>query len=160
LGADLFIYIAGDGADRIVDFSAVAGDRIDLSGEHVATYAGLMACSTHSGADIVIDFGSGDTLTLQGTDWAQLGAADFIFWSRHAPTGILISNDTVLETSPIGTVVGSLSTADEDLGEAFTYSLLDDYGGLFAIDGRNLVLRGALDGTPSYDLTVHVIDGE
>src|SRR5262249_53955231 len=45
-GADLFIYAAGDGADRIADFTAAAGDRIDLTDEQVASLTALLALST------------------------------------------------------------------------------------------------------------------
>jgi Ca2+-binding RTX toxin-like protein len=31
-GADVFAYTAGDGNDRILDFSAVDGDKVDLTG--------------------------------------------------------------------------------------------------------------------------------
>ena len=159
-GADLFIYIVGDGADTIIDFSAVNGDKIDLTGEYIATLTALLVCAMQVGADTVIDFGNGDTLTLQGVDFGQLDAGWFMLATSHAPTDIALSNDCVVSNSPIGTVIGSLSAMDADLGETFTYALLDDYGGLFAIDGRNLVLRGVLDGTLSFDLTIRVTDGE
>ena len=159
-GADLFIYIVGDGADTIIDFSAVNGDKIDLTGEHIATLTALLVCAMQVGSDTVIDFGNGDTLMLQGVDLRQLDAGWFMLAASHAPTDIALSNDHMFSNSQAGTVIGSLSTADADFGETFTYCLLDDYGGLFAINGRNLVLLGSLDGTASYDLVIRVTDEE
>src|SRR6185295_12742408 len=49
---------------------------------------------------------------------------------------------------------------DGDLGETLSYILLDDCGGLFAVDGRNLVLLGSLDGQASFNLAVRVTDSE
>ena len=58
----------------------------------------------------------------------------------HAPTDISLSNASVDENSPDSTVVGAFTTTDQDLGDTHTYSLLDDAGGAFAIDGSNLVV--------------------
>lgn len=42
-----------------------------------------------------------------------------------SPTNIMLSNDTVPENEPVGTMVGTLSTSDPDIGDSFTYSLVD-----------------------------------
>jgi Ca2+-binding RTX toxin-like protein/subtilisin-like proprotein convertase family protein len=160
LGADLFIYAAGDGADTIADLSAAGGDRVDLTGEHVATFAALLACTAQAGADCVINFGNGDTLTLAGVTVGQLSADEFLLAPSHAPTGITISNDVGVANCPVGTVIGSLAAADADFGDVFTYSLADDCGGIFAIDGSNLVVSGCFDATQSYDLTIRVTDAD
>jgi VCBS repeat-containing protein len=49
-----------------------------------------------------------------------------------APTGFVLTNDTVDENQPAGTVVGSLKAYDPD--DTLTYSLTDDAGGLFTIN--------------------------
>jgi hypothetical protein len=71
-----------------------------------------------------------------------------------------ISNNSVLENRANGTAVGSLSASDPDLNETFTYTLLNNAGGRFAIDGSNLVVASALDyeSAHSYDVTVRVTD--
>lgn len=70
------------------------------------------------------------------------------------------SNATVAENSAPGTIVGALAATDADLGETFAYSLLDDAGGRFAIDGANLVVAGGLDyeAATSHAVTVRVTD--
>ena len=159
-GDDLFIYVAGYGADTIVDFSAAENDIIDLSGAHIATYAGLIACSVQTATGTVIVFGNGDTLTLEGTVRADLNTSYFIFAPAYAPSDITLSNSHVVDGSRIGTVIGSLAAIDANLGETLSYSLLDDCGGLFAIDGCNLVLVGGLSGPASFDPVVRVTDSQ
>ena len=40
------------------------------------------------------------------------------------PTGVFLSADSILEGSPVGTVIGRLQTKDTDLGDTHTYELL------------------------------------
>jgi hypothetical protein len=56
--------------------------------------------------------------------------------------------------------VGTLSADDPDAGETFTFSLVDDAGGLFAIDGNDIVVAGALDfeTATTHEVTVRVTD--
>lgn len=62
---------------------------------------------------------------------------------NHAPTGIEISNASVLENQPGGTVIGTFSTTDPDSGDTFTYALTPGAGGedngLFSISGSELL---------------------
>jgi len=65
------------------------------------------------------------------------------------------------DTLPIGTKVATLSTVDADLGNSFTYSLVDSAGGKFAIaNGNELQIAGALDAylAPSYLITLRSTD--
>jgi ELWxxDGT repeat protein len=57
---------------------------------------------------------------------------------NETPTDILFSKNTITRNSPSGTVVGDLSTIDPDVGDSFTYSLVDSAGGRFKIDGGQL----------------------
>ena len=80
---DQFWFFAGDGADAIADFQAGAafGDIIRIFGRGLAidTFAEVMARSSQVGADVVINFGGGDTITLQNVTLASLDAGDFLF---------------------------------------------------------------------------------
>lgn len=60
----------------------------------------------------------------------------------HAPSTIVLSNNKVKEAPAGGTVVGILATADINVGDTFTYRLIDDAGGRFSIgdDGRSIVV--------------------
>src|SRR5690349_6293464 len=59
---------------------------------------------------------SGDPFTVTVTD-------------NTAPTGIELSNSSVLEHSPAGTVIGSLLAIDSDDDDTFIYTLTDNAGG-------------------------------
>src|SRR6185312_13273949 len=62
-----------------------------------------------------------------------------------APTDVALSQAIVPEHSANGTVVGTLSDTDPDPADTATYSLVDDAGGRFAINGNALVVaNGAL----------------
>jgi subtilisin family serine protease len=71
---------------------------------------------------------------------------------NQAPTNISLSNASVAEGQPAGTVVGSFATTDADAGDTFTYSLVTGTGdtdnAAFTIDGT------ALKTTQSFDFSV------
>ncbi|MBE9080097.1 cadherin domain-containing protein [Romeria aff. gracilis LEGE 07310] len=96
---------------------------------------------------------SGDAaamLNLASTSNAnQPGAFKFAVLNgvpSQAPTDILLSSARVDENAANGTVVGTLSTVDPDAGDTHVYTLLDNAGGRFAIDGtqRLVVANGKL----------------
>ena len=81
---------------------------------------------------------------------------------NEASTDVTLDNSTIDEGAAGGTVVGSLSATDPDTGDSFTYSLTDDAGGLFSIDGNELkVADGAtldFESAQYHDVTVQVTD--
>ncbi|MBR4252175.1 MAG: cadherin domain-containing protein [Kiritimatiellae bacterium] len=68
--------------------------------------------------------------------------------SNHAPSGLSLSNASVEENAPIGTVVGTLSAYDED-GDALTYALVagdgDTGNACFSIEGNKLKTAQVFD---------------
>jgi Ca2+-binding RTX toxin-like protein len=146
-GADWFVIGAGGGIDTIADFSAEDGDKIDLTG--IAGVHGLADLTVmQDSADTIITFASGDGVVLR--DFASDALTDDMFLfapdpGNQAPVDIELSAWTIDENATADTVVGTLAAIDPDLGETFTYELLDDAGGLFAISGDTLVTAGALD---------------
>jgi len=78
---DRFVYTAAYGADTLEDFCGSAGghhDLLDLTGvTEINSFADVVSQSSQVGADVVIDFGGGNTLTLQNTFIASL-QDDFI----------------------------------------------------------------------------------
>jgi glucose/arabinose dehydrogenase len=87
-GDDRFTYRPGDGADLIFGFAAGAGseDRINLSAfASVTSFGAVLAHATQVGADTVIDFGGGDTLTLRNVVRGALSADDFVFQQAGTP---------------------------------------------------------------------------
>ncbi|MBD2314037.1 hypothetical protein H6G20_20415 [Desertifilum sp. FACHB-1129] len=79
-----------------------------------------------------------------------------------APTGIELSNNTLDENSPAGSVIGLLSTLDPDVGDTHTYTLLDDADGRFTLNGNQLVVApGAMldfETTPSFNIAIRTTD--
>ncbi|MGI9420425.1 MAG: cadherin domain-containing protein, partial [Geminicoccaceae bacterium] len=77
---------------------------------------------------------------------------------------VLSSGGSVLENAIAGTVVARFSGIDANAGETLTYSLINDAGGLFAIDpasGEVTVADGAvldLEAAASHDIVVEVTD--
>ena len=54
-------------------------DKIDVGGfDNLGTFDNLIALTTQNGADVVIDFGGGDTLTLQNVQKTSLIRDDFV----------------------------------------------------------------------------------
>jgi Ca2+-binding RTX toxin-like protein len=93
LGADTFVYSQGDGAVTITDFSDAQGDRIDVRLLYgFTTLSQVLANATQQGADTVISFGGGDSLTLQNVAATSLLVSDFLFGS----TPIQVGNTTVV----------------------------------------------------------------
>lgn len=68
---------------------------------------------------------------------------------NEMPTDIALDNTTVDESNPAGTLVGTLSTTDEDNGQSHLYSLVsgsgDEGNSAFAIDGNQLKTAVTLD---------------
>ncbi|MEM0987150.1 MAG: hypothetical protein AAGJ32_12965 [Pseudomonadota bacterium] len=56
------------------------------------------------------------------------------------PFDILLSENSVRENSAGGTVVAGLTTLDPDEDDAHTYTLEDDAGGRFVVDGNQLLV--------------------
>jgi hypothetical protein len=59
-----------------------------------------------------------------------------------APTNIVLSGNSVLETSAAGTVIGTL-TATDTPGDSHHFTLLSSAGGRFALSGNQLVVGDA-----------------
>jgi glucose/arabinose dehydrogenase len=76
--SDVFAFATGFGNDRIADF--VHGqDVIALPAALASSFAAVLNASQQVGADVVITFGTTDTITLQGVALTSLTASDFQF---------------------------------------------------------------------------------
>lgn len=118
-GDDTFVYTPADPAATIVGFIAGAStdDQIDLQAFVAAgihNLAAVLALATQVGADTVLDFGGGNTVTLQGVTRANLHADDFIF------KGPVVSSVT---TSGAGITAG---TGDLNAGHVVVFTLTFD----------------------------------
>ena len=83
---------------------------------------------------------------------------------NDAPFAMTPAQVSLNENSPAGTLVATVIASDPDVGDLFTFALLQDAGGRFAIDpnsGRILVTPGALldlKTQTGFDLQLRVTD--
>lgn len=77
-GQDVFVFAQGDGLDRITDFGW-GNDAIQLDHPWVQNFAGVMAGATQQGDDVLLNFGGGDRIILEGVALSVLDPNDFIF---------------------------------------------------------------------------------
>lgn len=78
---DTFVFSGSFGSDRITDFSAANGEKIDLSDvSTITSYSDLVSNHlSQNGDNAVIDAGSGNVITIVDFDSANLGSGDFLF---------------------------------------------------------------------------------
>lgn len=174
-GSDTYLYATGDGNDTIYDHSSPSVDVLRLLDNNVSD----IVVQT-SGNDVIIEIAStGEKITLynqtlfgygiekiefeDGTSWdhASIAAAAA---GDHAPTSATLTGASVAENSANGTIVGTVSGIDPDIGDVLTYTLSDDAGGRFAIDANTGAItvadRTLLDyeSAASHNVTVRVTD--
>lgn len=142
------------------------------SGTGEASVSGVLSSLTQSGTysivgATVID-NAGNTRDYSALALANLGQPMSITITggghlvNHNPTGITLVGSTVAENSATGTLVGGFLTADQDLYDGHTYTLLNDAGGRFKLVGNHLVVAsGALldyETATSHAITVRTTD--
>ena len=79
---------------------------------------------------------------------------------NEPPINILLSNNNVYENSSLGTIVGNLTTTDQD-SSIFTYSLSGNDASSFTLDGNILKTNNTLnyEVKNNYELTIITNDG-
>ncbi len=77
-GNDIFIFEAGTGRDRIVDFNKNGDDAIDLTDFGFVEFSDVADAIRSSGNHVIIDLKNGDEIVLLNTDIADIDDGDFI----------------------------------------------------------------------------------
>ena len=81
---------------------------------------------------------------------------------NRAPTDIGLSGGAVKENSAAGVVVGNLTAVDPDSGDSHTFVLVDNVGGRFALNGRQIVVAAGAnldhEGATSHSVVVRATD--
>jgi Ca2+-binding RTX toxin-like protein len=77
-GQDIFVFRAGDGEDRILDFD-IDQDTIDLSAFTKTGSVENLTFKEISGGNILIDLGSGDEIILENVKPSELADHQFLF---------------------------------------------------------------------------------
>ncbi len=77
-GNDVFVFMAGNALDNVLDFDDFGNDRVDLSSFGFTSYTDVQAIMGQVGDHVRIDLGGSDVLLLRSTLLADMGADDFI----------------------------------------------------------------------------------
>ena len=82
--------------------------------------------------------------------------------TNNPPTDINLSNATVVENQPAFTEVGTFTAVDKDSGDEFTWILIDDANGNFALFDDVLKTTQILDNDlqATFNITVEVMDAK
>lgn len=75
-GADVFRFESGSGIDVITDFESI--DRLDF-GTFFSDASQIFGASTQDGSNTLIDFGNGDSVTLENFAVSDLTQSNFLF---------------------------------------------------------------------------------
>ena len=79
---------------------------------------------------------------------------------NEAPTDITLSSNQIAENQPIGSVVGTFSTTDPDVGDTFTYTLVTGTGSTdnaaFTITSNSLKSAAVFDFETKFTYSIRV----
>ncbi len=85
---------------------------------------------------------------------------DTLINNNTAPVDILLANSSFLENAAVGTLIGSLSSIDNDITLPFVYELVsgtgDEHNGLFYIQGNKLYTNASYSCTGLFDYAVRI----
>lgn len=97
--------------------------------------------------------------TSDGTNVESVSVPFEIHWANDAPTDIVLSPATIDENAT-DNLVGTLTTADPDADDWWTYTLLDDAGGYVSLYDDRIYINYGIDfeAIPFYDIEVQATD--
>ncbi|MBX9660986.1 MAG: tandem-95 repeat protein, partial [Nitrospiraceae bacterium] len=137
---------------------------LTLSGTQAQINAALSTLTYQGTAN----YNGADLLTVASTDSNSVTDVDTVAITvtavNDAPTDLALSANQVAENAANGTVVGTVTGTDPDVGDTKTYSFTDSAGGRFAINsstGQITVANSSLldyETATSHSVTVRVTD--
>jgi Ca2+-binding RTX toxin-like protein len=140
-GDDIFVYNDGDGVDKILDFDDFGNDQIDLSSFGFASFADVQAIMSQSGSRVILDFDGANTLRLENTNFADMGADDFILTGGAA--------EQPDAKAQISEIPGDISALQQDMiAELMADNTIQSPIYLTRADG---ILEIMTDDDPGYD---------
>lgn len=143
--------------------SAFTYALVDNAGGRFAINASTGVVTVANGALLDYETAASQTITARITDQGGLSVDKTVTIGltnvNDAPTGVTLTNSSVMEHVPSGTAVGVLNGVDPDSGSTFTYQLIDDAGGLFRIktDGITLETAGSWSALEYDTATSHTV---
>jgi Ca2+-binding RTX toxin-like protein len=155
-GRDVFIIRASGGNDVITDFSTV--DYLDLRPMGYMSLAAILNIASDYNGNLVFDFGTGNTLTLENFSKAQLTAEMLLLTEDTSST--LTEGDDNYDDAPGGHLIDALGGNDTVRGQDGNDTILGNSGDdlLYGNDGDDEIDGGAgndtiLGGSGSNKLT-------
>jgi hypothetical protein len=166
---------AGSGGDRLIGDGAAnvltGGDGDDTleggGGNDTAVFTGTRAQYDIADADangVILVTGIGAQAgagadQLKNIRFARFDNNETVALINAGPDSLALSKTSVAENTLVNTIVANLSAHDAD-GDALTYSLVSDAGGVFRLDGTDLLLAKTLDyeTTQQYTVTIKATD--
>lgn len=156
-GADV---LEGRGGGDAIDGGA-GNDTAVFTGNRAQYTVTANADGTYTVTDKVSGRDGKDKLTsIEALQFADVTVAPDA--TGNPPTGLKLSGSRRLkENTAVGTVVGTLAATDPD-GDALTYVLSENPGGLFEVVGNELRVAAAIDyeTMPSVELLLQAFDAE
>ena len=166
-------YVTDEDTPLTVAAAGVLGNDSDPEGGSMTATVG--ASPSHGSLSLASDGGfvyapdadwnGTDTFTYTAVNAAGPSAVETVTITVNAvndpPTAVALSNDTIAENEPAGSVVGTLTTTDVD-STSFTYSLPAGMGdnSAFAIDGDQLKTAESFDYETKSTYTVFVCSSD
>ncbi|MGA9581018.1 MAG: cadherin domain-containing protein [Allosphingosinicella sp.] len=127
--------------------------------DHMLVSGGLQSGAMFDAVHINAEQPTG---TARSTDHDPIVGRFYIEHPNEAPEGLVLDGNMVNENAPAGTLVGTASAEDPDPEDVLSYSLVDDAGGLFAIDSATgaLTTTAPLDheAQAAYELVIRATD--
>ncbi|QSB00441.1 DUF4347 domain-containing protein [Methylomonas sp. EFPC1] len=117
----------------------------------VQTYSSPILNSTSTPIDLNIDVTGASTLRLAIDNANNGNAFDHGVWANARLEGGTVALASIAENTAIGTVVGSVVGIDNDLRENWSYALINDAGGRFAINANTGQITVANDSLLNYE---------
>ena len=153
-----------------VVFQQVTGSLAFLRSPEIDTTGQLIFRPTqHTYGEAIFDVYLVDDGEFEPPHQNQSPAQSFVITVNqvnYPPNDLFLSNTVVLEKQPAGSFVGTLTTADLDPEDTFTYALVpgdgSDDNDSFIIDGDNLLTNEVFDWKTknSYTIRIKTSDGE
>ncbi|MEI8570946.1 DUF4347 domain-containing protein [Methylomonas sp. LW13] len=117
----------------------------------VQTYSSPILNSTSTPIDLNIDVTGASTLRLAIDNANNGNAFDHGVWANARLEGGTVALASIAENTAIGTVVGSVVGVDNDLRENWSYALINDADGRFAINANTGQITVANDSLLNYE---------
>ena len=141
--------------------------RFDQSGRALSPADMLVNVTTHSAqsSPSIIGLADGNWVVAWESyeqDGSIAGIYQRHFEANAAPSTIGLNGGMVLELAANGTSIGTLTTADRNVGDTHRFDLIDSAGGRFALVGNQLVVADGykldFEQAQSHQVTVRVTD--